>query len=210
MKRGLCGTCRLREKFSRGLMSFGKDLHAPSFAAIQSGRRPRTPGQRQSGPRTSLGTAMSMQDDILNDRASVLLKLLVERYIDSGAPVASKQLALESELQVSSATVRNVMADLEAHGLVVSPHTSAGQGADAQGPARIRRLAHPCPSPRRRRTDESARVAVAGADVPRAGGDRVAPVVGDHTVGGRRPCRVPKSSPSVRSNFSPSPISASS
>ena len=76
---------------------------------------------------------MSVQDDILNDRASVLLKLLVERYIDSGAPVASKQLALESELQVSSATVRNVMADLEAHGLVVSPHTSAGKVPTPKG-----------------------------------------------------------------------------
>ncbi|HSG87944.1 MAG TPA: heat-inducible transcriptional repressor HrcA [Pseudomonadales bacterium] len=70
---------------------------------------------------------MSKQDDALGDRASLLLKLLVERYIDSGVPVASKQLALESDLNISSATVRNVMADLEAHGLVTSPHTSAGK-----------------------------------------------------------------------------------
>ena len=69
----------------------------------------------------------------LNDRASLLLKLLVERYIDSGAPVASKQLALASELNISSATVRNVMADLEAHGLVVSPHTSAGKVPTPRG-----------------------------------------------------------------------------
>ena len=74
-----------------------------------------------------------MQDDLLNERASVLLKLLVERYIDSGTPVASKQLALESRLDISSATVRNVMADLEAHGLVVSPHTSAGKVPTPKG-----------------------------------------------------------------------------
>ena len=74
-----------------------------------------------------------MTDDNLNERASVLLKLLVERYIDSGAPVASKQLAAESDLNISSATVRNVMADLEAHGLVVSPHTSAGKVPTPKG-----------------------------------------------------------------------------
>mgnify|MGYP006280095077 CR=1 FL=1 len=76
---------------------------------------------------------MTMSEDLLNDRASVLLKLLVERYIDSGVPVASKQLALESDLNISSATVRNVMADLEAHGLVVSPHTSAGKVPTPRG-----------------------------------------------------------------------------
>ena len=74
-----------------------------------------------------------MQEEKLNERASVLLKLLVEHYIDSGTPVASKQLALASELKISSATVRNVMADLEAHGLVVSPHTSAGKVPTPKG-----------------------------------------------------------------------------
>ncbi|MEE4302300.1 MAG: heat-inducible transcriptional repressor HrcA [Pseudomonadales bacterium] len=74
-----------------------------------------------------------MQEEMLNERASVLLKLLVEHYIDSGNPVASKQLALASELNISSATVRNVMADLEAHGLVVSPHTSAGKVPTPKG-----------------------------------------------------------------------------
>lgn len=74
-----------------------------------------------------------MQEEMLNERASVLLKLLVEHYIDSGTPVASKQLALASELKISSATVRNVMADLEAHGLVVSPHTSAGKVPTPKG-----------------------------------------------------------------------------
>ena len=69
------------------------------------------------------------------ERANVLLKLLVEHYIEKGAPVSSKQLATESALKISSATVRNVMADLEAMGLVTSPHTSAGKVPTAQGAA---------------------------------------------------------------------------
>ncbi|MFZ8930900.1 MAG: heat-inducible transcriptional repressor HrcA [Pseudomonadales bacterium] len=67
------------------------------------------------------------------ERANVLLKLLVEHYIEKGAPVSSKQLATESALKISSATVRNVMADLEVMGLVTSPHTSAGKVPTAQG-----------------------------------------------------------------------------
>ena len=67
------------------------------------------------------------------ERANVLLKLLVEHYIEKGAPVSSKQLATESALKISSATVRNVMADLETMGLVTSPHTSAGKVPTAQG-----------------------------------------------------------------------------
>lgn len=72
-------------------------------------------------------------EDALGERANLLFKLLVERYIDDGLPVASKQLAMESDLNISSATVRNVMADLEAHGLVMSPHTSAGKVPTPRG-----------------------------------------------------------------------------
>ena len=61
----------------------------------------------------------------VDPRAQQLLKLLVEQYISDGAPVASKALATLPQVQVSSATVRNVMGDLEAMGLVSSPHTSA-------------------------------------------------------------------------------------
>lgn len=63
----------------------------------------------------------------VDPRAQQLLKLLVEQYISDGAPVASKALATLPQVQVSSATVRNVMGDLEAMGLVSSPHTSAGK-----------------------------------------------------------------------------------
>jgi len=64
---------------------------------------------------------------MLNERAHILLKTLVERYISEGQPVGSRTLQQYSGLEVSSATIRNVMADLEEIGLVSSPHTSAGR-----------------------------------------------------------------------------------
>ena len=64
---------------------------------------------------------------MLNERAQILLKTLVERYISDGQPVGSRALQQYSGLEVSSATIRNVMADLEDIGLVSSPHTSAGR-----------------------------------------------------------------------------------
>lgn len=64
---------------------------------------------------------------MLNERARILLKTLVERYISDGHPVGSRALQQYSGLEVSPATIRNVMADLEAMGLVTSPHTSAGR-----------------------------------------------------------------------------------
>lgn len=64
---------------------------------------------------------------MLNDRAQILLKTLVDRYISDGQPVGSRALQQFSGLEVSPATIRNVMADLEEMGLVISPHTSAGR-----------------------------------------------------------------------------------
>ena len=64
---------------------------------------------------------------MLNERAQILLKTLVERYIGDGQPVGSRTLQQYSGLDVSSATIRNVMADLEDIGLVSSPHISAGR-----------------------------------------------------------------------------------
>jgi heat-inducible transcriptional repressor len=66
-------------------------------------------------------------EDHVSERAQLLLKTLVEHYIRDGQPVGSRILSRESGLQLSSATVRNVMADLEEHGFVSSPHTSAGR-----------------------------------------------------------------------------------
>ncbi|MGC3980100.1 MAG: heat-inducible transcriptional repressor HrcA [Steroidobacteraceae bacterium] len=66
-------------------------------------------------------------DDLLNDRAQQLLRILVEQYIRDGQPVGSRSLSRESGMSLSSATIRNVMADLEEQGFVASPHTSAGR-----------------------------------------------------------------------------------
>jgi len=63
----------------------------------------------------------------LNERSLQLLKSLVERYISDGQPVGSRVLSKDSDLNLSPATIRNVMADLEDLGLVHSPHTSAGR-----------------------------------------------------------------------------------
>ncbi|MCD6680435.1 MAG: heat-inducible transcriptional repressor HrcA [Burkholderiaceae bacterium] len=64
---------------------------------------------------------------MLDDRARILLKTLIERYIADGHPIGSRTLSRHSGLDLSPATVRNVMADLEEMGLITSPHTSAGR-----------------------------------------------------------------------------------
>ncbi|MFO1266151.1 MAG: heat-inducible transcriptional repressor HrcA [Rubrivivax sp.] len=70
---------------------------------------------------------------MLDDRARSLLKTLVERYIADGQPVGSRTLSRASGLDLSPATIRNVMADLEDLGLIASPHTSAGRVPTARG-----------------------------------------------------------------------------
>ena len=70
---------------------------------------------------------------MLDERAKTLLKTLVERYIADGQPVGSRTLSKASGLELSPATIRNVMADLEELGLIASPHTSAGRIPTARG-----------------------------------------------------------------------------
>jgi heat-inducible transcriptional repressor len=70
---------------------------------------------------------------MLDERARTLLKTLVERYIADGQPVGSRTLSRASGLDLSPATIRNVMADLEDLGLIASPHTSAGRVPTARG-----------------------------------------------------------------------------
>jgi len=70
---------------------------------------------------------------MLDDRSKLLLKALVERYIADGQPVGSRTLSKASGLELSPATIRNVMSDLEDLGLIVSPHTSAGRIPTARG-----------------------------------------------------------------------------
>jgi heat-inducible transcriptional repressor len=70
---------------------------------------------------------------MLDERARHLLKALVERYIADGQPVGSRTLSKASGMDLSPATIRNVMSDLEELGLIVSPHTSAGRIPTARG-----------------------------------------------------------------------------
>ena len=70
---------------------------------------------------------------VLNERAQHLLRVLIERYIREGEPVGSRTLARDAGMDLSPATVRNVMADLEDLGFVRAPHTSAGRMPTVQG-----------------------------------------------------------------------------
>ncbi|MBV8045884.1 MAG: heat-inducible transcriptional repressor HrcA [Paludibacterium sp.] len=70
---------------------------------------------------------------MLNPRSERLLKTLVELYIADGQPVASRTLAMASGLDLSSASIRNMLSDLEDMGLVAAPHTSAGRVPTSRG-----------------------------------------------------------------------------
>lgn len=78
-------------------------------------------------PRISTDTSQ------LSERSLHLFKALVEHFIQDGNPVGSRILARDSKLELSPATVRNVMADLEDMGLIQSPHTSAGRVPTVKG-----------------------------------------------------------------------------
>ncbi len=78
-------------------------------------------------------SAATYNENMLDERAKTLLKALVERYIADGQPVGSRTLSRASGLELSPATIRNVMADLEDLGLIASPHTSAGRVPTARG-----------------------------------------------------------------------------
>jgi heat-inducible transcriptional repressor len=71
--------------------------------------------------------ASDTPDDTLSEREQLLLKVLIGSYIRDGQPVGSRSLSRESGLALSSATIRNIVADLERLGFVSSPHTSAGR-----------------------------------------------------------------------------------
>jgi heat-inducible transcriptional repressor len=71
--------------------------------------------------------------DSLDERAQHLLRVLISRYIEEGQPVGSRTLSRDSGLELSPATIRNIMADLEDMGFVESPHTSAGRVPTSKG-----------------------------------------------------------------------------
>ena len=76
---------------------------------------------------------MTASDSFPSERAQRLLKMLVERYISDGQPIGSRALAKLSGLELSPASIRNVMADLEELGFISSPHTSAGRVPTPRG-----------------------------------------------------------------------------
>ena len=105
-----------------------------------TGARRKTPGRPggsgvPSGDRAGHCPSMGAHynSGMLDHRARTLLKTLVERYISEGQPVGSRTLSRASGLDLSPATIRNVMSDLEDLGLIASPHTSAGRVPTARG-----------------------------------------------------------------------------
>ena len=63
----------------------------------------------------------------LSDRKKAILRAIIQTYLETGEPVGSRTISKCSDLNLSSATIRNEMADLEEMGLIVQPHTSAGR-----------------------------------------------------------------------------------
>lgn len=70
---------------------------------------------------------------VLNARSQDIFRKIVERYLDTGAPVGSRDLSRMLQVGLSPASVRNVMADLEDLGLIAAPHTSAGRAPTQEG-----------------------------------------------------------------------------
>src|SRR5271167_2554276 len=91
-------------------------------------RSSKRPGRGRSWPRLKHKIA-----SMLDPRAQHLLKTLIERYIADGQPVGSRVLSRQSGLELSPATIRNVMADLEEMGFIASPHTSSGRVPTPKG-----------------------------------------------------------------------------
>jgi heat-inducible transcriptional repressor len=74
-----------------------------------------------------------LDTDLLNTRSQRLLKLLGDHYLRDGQPVGSRTLSRDPTLDLSPATIRNIMADLEDLGLIRAPHTSAGRVPTVRG-----------------------------------------------------------------------------
>src|SRR3546814_13209690 len=76
----------------------------------------------------------------LNDRARDVFRVVVESYLGTGVPVGSRTISKLSGLNLSSASIRNVMQDLEELGLIAAPHTSAGRMPTESGRSEWRRV----------------------------------------------------------------------
>ncbi len=124
-------------------------------------------------------------EDGLTERAQLLLKALIENYIRDGQPVGSRTLSRDSGLSLSSATIRNVMADLEDLGFVASPHTSAGRVPTDKGYRFfVDTLLKLKPLHHEEIEEIERRLGIDAAERPLAGADRVADAVERHAHGG--------------------------
>lgn len=65
--------------------------------------------------------------EMLDERKTKILKAIIRNYLETGEPVGSRTISKDSDLNLSSATIRNEMADLEEMGYILQPHTSAGR-----------------------------------------------------------------------------------
>ena len=72
-------------------------------------------------------------DTSLSERKLIILKAIIQNYLETGEPVGSRTLSKYTELNLSSATIRNEMADLEDLGYIFQPHTSAGRISSDKG-----------------------------------------------------------------------------
>ena len=72
-------------------------------------------------------------DTSLSERKLIILKAIIQNYLETGEPVGSRTLSKYTELNLSSATIRNEMADLEDLGYIFQPHTSAGGSPSCKG-----------------------------------------------------------------------------
>ena len=67
------------------------------------------------------------REENMTERKLVILKAIIQTYLETGEPVGSRTLSKDTELNVSAATIRNEMSDLEEMGYIIQPHTSAGR-----------------------------------------------------------------------------------
>ena len=95
-------------------------------------QEPASPGRDRSR-RSGRATDTAASAGAIDPRARQLLRTLITRYIHSGQPVGSQTLARHAGLDVSAATIRNILADLEEVGFLSTPHTSAGRVPTARG-----------------------------------------------------------------------------
>jgi heat-inducible transcriptional repressor len=116
-----------------------------------------------------------------NERAQQLLKVLIQRFIRDGQPVGSRTLSRKSGMELSPATIRNVMSDLEDLGLIAAPHTSAGRVPTPQGYRLFVDSLIRYKPPARREVEKLRQQLVSQADNPGAMLDSVSSLLSDIT-----------------------------